>query len=266
MVTIPLPSILRRAQIVPYLFFMVFILIFARMVFERYEADKNYFEGDLLNFRGDRATASGKFDEALVHNPHHSLARFYAAANLIKAGKYAEARDHIKFFLKEYPYYPKAHLMLALSSFELGDTATAQSELNAEMTIDASPQTLYIASYFAFRLNKKDKELQTLQSLLEQNVKSGISDYAAQSIGRLTELCDDRLFQSTYHELMLRLQEKFPSDLPILTAIGECLIKFDQVKEAKSIVDRALALNPNDPMFAQRLRVLKEKLEAGTAH
>ena len=258
--SIILPSIVKKMRVVPYLLFGAFLWWYLPVVRAHYTADKNFLEGSMLNLQNMREDATLKFKEGLSYNSHNVQSRFYLAANLIKGDNYAEAQVHIRQLLVDYPYYTKAHLMLALCSFELGDTTTAEREIAKEMEMDTNPQTLYFASYFAYSLNQKEREYFLIQKRLNDNIKSGMNDFAAQGIARLAELCNKDSFQVECGNLLTRLREKFPSDLPILIATGECYEKSGLVNEATATIKQALSQEQSDAALKERLKKLADKL------
>ncbi len=257
--SIALPSVTKKFWVAPYILLAGFLAYYLPFSIRQYEAETSFLEGSLFNYQNDVSSASDKFNEALARNPNHPLSRFYAAANLIKENRYDEAKRHLTLLLKDYPYYPKARLMSALCSFELGDTSTAITDLRNVLTTDSDPQTFFIASYFAYKMNHPREELQAIQSLLEQSVKSKIPDYASESIGRLAALWDPQSFQTSYSELIQRLELAFPNDISILTAIAECYDVFNMQKETLEVVKKIYALNPTDQAVIQQLRTLEEK-------
>ena len=128
------------------------------------------------------------------------------------------------------------------------------------MEMNTDPQTLYFAAYFAFRMNQRSQEFHFLQTRLANNIKSGMNDFVPEGVARLAELCRKDSFPIECGNLLASLREKFPSDMSILLAIGECYEKFGLVHEATLTLNQALLIEQNDVSGKERLKKLAEKL------
>ncbi len=255
-----IPKTVRTIWPLPGLICGAFLVWYIPAVFSHYQADKNFLDGDLLEMRGAQEDATAVFGKSLSFDRYHVQSRFYLAANLIKANKFAEARDQLHQLLGEYPYYPKAHIMLGLCSLELGDTSTANREAEKELELETTPQTMYLASYFAFRLHQPEREYHLTLELLTNSAKSGIKDFAAEGITRLTPLCHKGSFQQECRPVLEKLVQRFPSELEILVAAAECYDQFDLRNEAVTVTTSALTLDQGDENLRIRLTRLAEKL------
>jgi O-antigen ligase len=217
-ITFGVPPTLRRFRIAPMLCAVVFLLLYGRNVYNDYQSDSAFLRGLQLYWK-NQPEAFTYFRESVTFNQNHSQARFYLAANLIQKELYPDALPHLQTLLDRFPYYPKAKLLSAIAHIEGGDTTAAWKEIGDALHLSTDPQTLYYAASFAYRTNNTELEYQYVAARLLQNIASRRNDYTQQGVHRLAQLCIELQKKNECRQLLLRLQETFPNDTTLTSAI-----------------------------------------------
>ncbi|MBI3766049.1 MAG: O-antigen ligase family protein [Ignavibacteriales bacterium] len=257
---------LRRLNWILPLMMGLFLLWYIPYIADRYQAEKKLLEGIIARWQSQLDVSIGSFKEALMLDPNIPEARLYLAADLVQNARYKEALDHDRMLLQTYPYYPKARIVLAICSFELGDTSGAMNAIRQELEIGNSPQALYYASYFASRIGDTTLEYQYLISLFKQNLRSGIPDYAVEGLRQLDPLLNPQTYTSEMKALLSELQQNFSTHIEILTEIIECYQHLGLLPEARAALDQTFSLHPSDQAIMERLRKLRSALNPDQHH
>lgn len=261
-VTFSLPPWVRKLHMAPYFIYGALLIWYVPRVSERYRAQRNYLAGNLLRSQQRTTESSLNYKEAVSHDPDFAEARLYLAASLAQENRYEEARRNIDTILMQNPHFPKARFILAISSFGLRDTARAVTAMTDEMRLETSPQTIHYASYFQWKMNQPDKEYALLKTLLSNSVRSGTSEFAAEGIERLSDLCPHPAGSGECVELVLNVRRAFPKEIPLLLAIGDFCERSGLLEEAESTLVQAQTAKPNDQEVKQRFTRLQEARRA----
>ena len=226
----PIPTALKRMQLVPLLLIIVVAAVMIPDILNRYSSEKEYLSGLLLRFQNRSEEATEKFRLAAERNPHFAEAKFYLAAQLLEYERYDEALKVINDLRGEYPHYPKAQLILALASFSLGDTAAAMRAITEEISVGNSPQVYLYGAELSRRSHHAGQEFDYLGAQLRSNILSGMHDYAAGSVGRLGELSVQLQRESECTSLLDSLSKKFSGDEAIQQALKNLREKIDSTR------------------------------------
>lgn len=245
-IRIALPGWMRRFRFPLLIASSILLLWYIPLVAARYSADRSFLEGEL--FRGvDNTVASAqKFSDAVALNPRHAEARFYLATDLLKNAQIDRAIDEIDTLLNSYPYYPKARLVRALAFSQVGDTVRAWNDIGAEIALDGSPQVAYYAATIALHAGDNLRAFDYIRLLLGKNIASGFTDYAPEGIGLLSWLCREGSHGSECSGLLWEAERAFPSNAPVLAAIGSAYLNIDDTKHARSVLTQAEQLARED--------------------
>ena len=252
---------LKIFRFVPYLAFGIILIWYLPKVSDRYMAEKNFLEGNMLRWQDSTEESSMKFENVIAHDSSYGEAELYLASNLNGEKRYGDAREIIRHLLSNYPFYPKARILLAICSFELGDSSTATLEMNNELRIETSPQAVHYAAYFAFRMNRIDDEYNYLSILLNNSIRSGMPDYADEAVRRMGGLCNIRGNVPGCSQTILSLKQKFAGNSNMLEAIGDFYASTGLFIEARSTLAEALSLQPANAGIREKLRLIDESLK-----
>jgi O-antigen ligase len=219
--SIAIPPASRKFRFVPWLVWLAFIVWISPRILHRYNAERQYLSGIILDHQDRQLEASRSFSDAIENYPRLAEARLYLAANQVEQARYGEAREQAKMILAEYPYYPKARTLLAISAYELGDSVLAMKAITEEMAIENSPQVYFFAAGFCRSSRQPEKEYVLIKTQLEKNIQSGMPDYALQALERLRELCFTLHKSEECVVLLNGLREKFYADSLIIRAVRD---------------------------------------------
>jgi tetratricopeptide (TPR) repeat protein len=257
-------SISRHLKILRFLPDVVFAIIlfwYLPKSFDRYVAEKNFLQGDMLRWQERTAESSIKFETVVAHDSSHGEALLYLASNLTGEKRYSEARTIIRNLLAIYPYYPKARILLAICSFELGDSTAAVQDITDELRIETTPQAVHYAAYFAFRMNRVNDEYQYITILLNNSILSGSPELAGEAVRRLGQLC---LIQGNAQECsqtVRSVREKFAGNAEMLEAVGDYYAHIGSFSEARSAFAAASSLQPLNDGIREKLRLVEDGLK-----
>ncbi len=257
-ISFSLPIVVYRLRWLPYAGLIFFLAWYVPIVLTKSKAEKNVLDGELFRFKNMNNEAIASYQDALRYVPGHPVALFSLAATLNNVGNYREMREHANHLLADYPWYPKAHLLSAISSFELGDTNAGLDELAKEMKLANTPQTYYYAGYFAYRLRHNEEEYRMLKLLLYQNIESKISDFSTNAIDRLSEVCREQHSENECKNLLQQMRTTFPSDAQVLTSIAVCYNKLGFGQLSEETASQAIALQP-DSSLTERLEQILQR-------
>jgi putative inorganic carbon (HCO3(-)) transporter len=258
-ITFSLPAFSAKIRFLPFVLFVAVMIWYIPTIVDRYTAESNLLSGILLRATNQNAAAAEKFQETVRHDPA-SGAQFYLATNLVHNEQFNEARSHITTLLQSYPYYPKAHIILAVALFELKDTAQAMSAMNTELEIEDSPQALYYASYFTFQMHTPEREYAYIKQLLTNADKSGMADYVDQVLLRFPMLCKMQRDTNECSDLLAHLYETFKENTPVLNSIAKCYEEFGLWNEAHAVWKQLYERDQNDLPAKEHLRQSEEHL------
>ena len=132
--------------------------------------------------------------------------------------------------------------------------------IQIELSMNSHPQAYYHAAYFDYRLGNRQDEFIHIKALLKKNIESRLSDYAADGINRLSELCTDTNQRMDCVSLLKQLEAAFPTDNKILIATSGCYERFDMLNESAATLQHAKSLQHTDPEIESRLNRLMEKI------
>lgn len=219
-----LPPRFKRLRFVPFGIVLMAGVFYLPGLYDRYTIERDYLSGFLLRYETQYDSAASRFRNVLAHDHHHPEAHLYLAAILIQQARYGEAIAHLDSLLLDYPSYPKARALLAISHLEVGDTSRALSAMTAELALEQTPQTLYYASLIHRRLNHQRTEASFLTEVLSQDVRSGRSEFAAAALQRLRELGLPTAEDDRAVAVLRELQRKFVGDDSLQVRIRELLL------------------------------------------
>lgn len=235
-------------------------------VINRYQAERSFLSGTLARWQNNTDLSTWSFTDALKYDPNFPQARLYIAADLVQAARYKEALEHTKILLHTHPYYPKARIVFAICSFELQDTVEAMKAIDQELSIENSPQALYYASYFAAHSRDTILQYHYLTSLLRQNLRSGIQDYAAEGLQQLELLLTFPSDTAEVLSILSGLRQRFSAGTGVLAEIVECYQQLGRVAEARSTLDAAFEHHSSDQAVIEHLNRLQSSLDPDKHH
>jgi O-antigen ligase/thioredoxin-like negative regulator of GroEL len=262
-ITIIIPfseAIPKSARWLPVIICTIIVMIMTPKIYSVSISEKSYLDGVLLRLQGNTQGAEIKFRDVIERRPRHAEARLYYAAQLIEENRFAEGAENIRAILSVYPYYPKARTLGAICSLELGDTVKAFRQIEEELTLERSPQTLYYASYLSRRAQRKQDEVKFMLDLLHQNVKDSVKDFAIQGINRLGEICESSVTSEKYPAILEQLHQTFSSDAEILLALGTCYSNMGMLTDAEQLLIQATTLRPDNKKMRQTLELIRAKI------
>ncbi len=255
-----LPAWVRRTRVGVFVGLTVFLLWYIPRTSARYAADRNFLDGILLRGNNNAAAAAGKFSEAVALDPTHAEARFYLAADLVQTSQPGRARDEIDTLLLSHPYYPKARLVLALALSELGDHAAARKAIDGEMAIDASPQVEYYAATIALKGGDDEGAYKHVRSLLEKNMANVLVDYTPEGVELLGKLCHGTTHGSECSGLLWEMERTFPTNGPVLAAIGSAYLELFDTARARTVLTQAERFTQGDRRLQDHIEQLLNKI------
>ena len=258
--TLRLPHWVRNLWLLPTLIVLPIVWMYVQTLVSRYIAEEAFLQGIILRTANNVTESTKKLATTLEHDPSNGVARLYAASNLAQEKRYTEARDHIAILLDEYPYYPKARIVLATTLFELGDTVTAMQTIRDELAIETSPQATYVAAYLAHRSGNTSNEAGYLQTLLANAVRSEEGVYVPEALRGLSQLCAGEQIRENCENLAHRVAEKFWKEVKIVSAAGGFFADVGSFEEAKMMLQHARTLDPRSEEIGRNLHFVEEEL------
>ncbi|MBI3193480.1 MAG: O-antigen ligase family protein, partial [Ignavibacteriae bacterium] len=257
---IQLPSFVSKVRWLPFFFLVLCFWWLIPKSLTEYKTERTVLEGNIYTWKHDEQNAKEKFIEALSFDSTHYLARYLLAASYLKQSNYKEARAHALRLVQDYPYAPKTYLIIALASFELGDTAKALEAIQKEMEIENSPQPYYYSAYFASRSGNISQECELLETMLQQNIKGKSPDFAAPGIERLAMLTNEGN-RNKCLSIFQQLNITFFSDATILISLAESYYKLNEYPNAKKTIEHFHTLTVATTQLSNSINHLQSRLE-----
>jgi tetratricopeptide (TPR) repeat protein len=258
--TIQLPAFFSKIQSLPFILLIFLFWWLIPKSFAEYKTERTILEGNILTWKNDERKATEKFKEAVSLDSTHYFARYYLAANLLKQSQHTEARNVAQRLLQDYPYAPKTNLIIAIASFELGDTSQAMEAIQKELEIESSPQPYYYYAYFVSYTGNKEREVELLETMFHQIIKGKSPDLAAPGIERLTTLVNDNNREQCLTMFRL-LGETFSSDGTILITLAEGYFRLNEFTVAKQILERLSTTQIGKTQLRNIIENLKNRLQ-----
>ena len=260
-----LPEFFIRLKYLPIVLYGVFLLVFVPRQIDRVVADGYALEGDLLHFVDHSPVAISRYEQALAHNPHQASVRFNIASSLYENKQYTSARDHALALLKDYPWFPQAHLVVAIASTELtgqkngdlSDTATAFRHFAEEIRLRNHPQVYYFLSLLYRKLSDRKREMTALEAMLKQSIVGEEKRFVTFGLLRTVELCPEVKDCDHIIEVVYSIEEAFSSDVTILMASGDVVHAYGMREKAKEFYERASQLDPTNGDVRARMRMIE---------
>jgi hypothetical protein len=186
-----------------------------------YDASRMSYHGFQSEAHGNLTDECEQFRQAIQLYPEDDDIRYKLAQTLLKLEEFSEAAQECSTILVSRPYYPKAHLIRAVCEFELGKRAAAAADVNSELALENEPLTVYYASYFQYRDGRPAQELDYINLLLRNGMKSGDTAFVTRALSRFASLESS---QPAYisHRLLDSLSSSFYSDPTVSSAIDSC--------------------------------------------
>ena len=228
MFSVNLSTVVKSLRWVSYAGLAGFLMWYIPNFIDKFKAEEFVLEGEMARFHNNNTEAITKYQQAIQREPRHPIAQFSLSSIMVSDGNYREAKKNTAHLLVDYPWYPKAHLLAAVSSFELGDTSEGLNEISKEMSIDDAPQTYYYAGYFAYRLHQSETEYRMLTTLLQKNIESKISDFAVPTLDRLSDVCREQQKERECLDYVQKMQQTFTTDSGLT-------IKLHQIQQKLSL-------------------------------
>ncbi|MBI5215633.1 MAG: O-antigen ligase family protein [Ignavibacteriae bacterium] len=259
--TIQFPAMISKFRWLPVLvLFFSFWWLLPKAISE-YKTERTILEGNIFTWNKDERNAKEKFKTALSFDSTHYLARYFIAASCLKQFQYEEARTHALRLIQDYPYAPKTYLLLAVSSFELGDTAQAVEAIQKEIEFENSPQAYYYSAYFASRMGNTVREFDLLETMLNQNIKGKSPEFATMGIERLAMLINKENRQRCL-TLFRQINDSFLTDVPILVALAESYFKLDEQAQSLSVLGQVELMQNISEQARTRIEKLKIRIQS----
>jgi hypothetical protein len=184
--------------------------------------------GTLLTDMGAISAACRVYAEAILHHPQNPMGHINLANLLLRANKYAEAREHYETALRVDPNHPQAHQGLGAVLSDLGDRAAAQAHFRKGFRGHA-------VSTLPYRGDKPPIALLQLVSSGGGNIPTALF------------LDDTRFLTSVIVADYLDPSTPLPAHRLILNAIGDADLCGPALEAACRVVARGGAPVINDP-------------------
>jgi O-antigen ligase/tetratricopeptide (TPR) repeat protein len=247
------PQWAKSMHLAPYLLFGALMAWYVPRQVEHYRAQKFCLAGNLLRTEGRLTEALSMYRETVAHDPDLAEARIYLAANLAQLGRNEEARRHADTILMKNPHYPMARFIQAIADFQLGDTMRATRTMDEELRLETSPQTVYYASLFRRKMNQPDSEFAYIKTLLQNSVRSGSVEYVKEGLGSLADICRRPGTSEECADLVSGIRRTFAKDLSLLLIVEDYYEAVGLLVEARSTLEQAQAIRPDDVEIRNRL-------------
>ncbi|MBI1805039.1 MAG: O-antigen ligase family protein [Ignavibacteriae bacterium] len=263
-ITLQFPRWSRKFWLAPFVLVLLVMWAYQPKLVSHYKAEEAFLQGIILRAANRTSESTQELNTTLAYDPTNAMAQLYVASNLVREKHFAEARNHVTFLLKEYPYYPKARIVLATALFGLGDTLTAIQTIHDELAMDTSPQATYFAAYLAHQSNRAAEELQSLRLLLTNALKSGTVEYVPEALRGLSQLCGEKE-KNDCRALVSRVSDKFFTDVRVLSAAGGFFATVGSLDEARSALQRAQILDPANEEIERNLQIIEDQMGRDTS-
>jgi O-antigen ligase len=260
-ISLRLPHGIRSFQWMPVAFLVVFIYYYIPHVRSVYGGDENFYEGLYLHKQG-KNTSQQYFRRAVQIDPDHEDARFYLSLNLVQGKSFQEARNHLDTLISQFPAYPKARLLLALSLLDLGDTARAFEEAEKDLKLATYPQSLHYMCVIAFRAQRPEVEYRYTILRLQKSIESKTIEYVEEAVGRLGHLCKERETRDSCRTIILQSTQTFGDKPSVLLAASNALINLRYTSDAKKVLELAAPGVGKDSIHVRRYDALLSKLQS----
>lgn len=258
-----LPSTIRFLHWLPIFLMGIFLYYYIPYVRSVYEGDKNFYAGLYLNKKGD-PTSKKYFQQAVASDPNHEEARFYLSLNLVQGKSFHEARQHLDTLLSQYPAYPKARLLLALTLFDLGDTVRAFEEAEKDLQLATYPQSYHYLCVIAFRANRPAIEYRYTIERLRKSIEGKVTEYVEEAIGRLGHLCKEHGSADSCRTIILQSAQTYGENPTVLLAASNALANLQYAEDSKRILELAEPKVQNDSTLQRRYDAILNKLRIGS--
>lgn len=237
------------------------IALYLQHLSSRYKAEKLFLEGNVFRWSNEPVRAAQKYEQALLHDGDLYEARLYVGANDIEVGNFTKALKEIKILLEEHPYFPKARIISAIASYELGDSSTAHHFMAIERTISTSPQTMFYQSVFAQRAGRNAEAVSLILERLRSNVSAKIPDFAEEGIRQLGTLLGVQTIPPDYLTVLKNLEDTFPRLNTLLVSIGETYEQAGMPEQARDVIIRINLTGADSGETRTRVEQLQSRLQ-----
>ncbi len=258
---ISLPPFLSKLRWLPFIALLAFCWWLIPQTIAGYKTERKILEGNILTWKNDERNAGEKYKEALSYDSASYLARYQFAASSLKQMHYEEARTHAMRLIQEYPHSPKTHLIVALASFELGDTTQAFEAIRKEIEIENSPQPYYYYAYFANRTGDSSLEFDLLEMMLKQNIKGKSPDFATMGIERLAMLCNN-VNRERCVTLFQQLTDTFSGDATVVITLAESFYSLNEFTKSQDVLELFNMIQTGNAQLRNRMENLKMRLQS----
>jgi O-antigen ligase/tetratricopeptide (TPR) repeat protein len=217
---------------------LAFFAWYVPIALARYGGEQDLLEANTHHYQGAKKEAVAAYRKALGTIPENPEALIFLANDLLPANP-AEARQSLQRLLEIHPYYPKARILLAITTLQLGDTASAFREINDELLIEDSPDAVYYASSIAYRARRRDAELQYLHLLFVNAATAHRYDHVPVSLERLVQIASAGGIPAGLSPVLDSLRLSFTDDPDILVPLAEVYAAIGE--SSKSLATAKLA-------------------------
>jgi tetratricopeptide (TPR) repeat protein len=194
---------------------------YAPLIARRYDAEKAFLRGLMDRYAGKTDEARREFSLAAMLAPRHMEARFFLAANLTESGNYREAAPALDLLIADRPNYPRVRTLRAIAAGEAGDSAFAMQLIAGELRLETSPQAYYFGSHIAARLGNAEMKAHYLLLGLQQNVRSGMTDYLLEALDDLPSACQTPGHYEECTVIMEALSKRFAAHPDVIRRLEE---------------------------------------------
>lgn len=237
-VRIIIPAQVCSFRFLPIAMGIAFIFFLTNLGIERVRSSEAVLRADMLHHFSKSPEAASLYQLALEMNPSEITARLNLASNLFDHGRFNEARIEAETLLKLYPWFPKAHLLIAAASIELGDTSEILKHIDAERSLRDHPQVdYYLASYYG-RLGRNDEEFMALRNMVSKSVKSKDRTYISFGLTRMIRLASTQEKLDEIQSLIDDSARVFPEDTEIRKTIEDLRLSISSMPTQKHRLPR----------------------------
>ena len=201
--------------------------------------------------RGLYAEAVPLYERALRANPQLAEVHFNLAVSLSHLKRFPEAVQHLRAFLRRYPREARARQLLGLCLMESGDPRGALEELEMSYSLKPNDGSILYALAYAHARGGDENQAAAYLAKTESN------PVQAKLIEGL--LLYRRGMWAEAKEVFREVVQMKPDFQPAVAALGRLELLERNDAAAIPLLERAVALNPQDAESAYQLGVLYDR-------
>ena len=195
--------------------------LFGYTLWGRIESDSYAVRGLTSTIKHENEQAISWYGRAVAVDVTNHTARFNLAADLLTAGRPAEALGHIRTLASMCPNYPKLSLLKAFALYRMDSLSQSRAAIGEELTVRSHPEAWYVASLVYGAQHDTVQEHASLEALLRADALDGNASHAVFCAQRLVTICTTPYAEGHVIPALTRLAHALPADTDLATLVEE---------------------------------------------